>query len=163
MIFISSTQSTDWGDDLLGDTVLTEGYEQGYTIGQGGDCVYDIRVQYSGGMIEEKRKMNLCDLDRVVFNGENAEAAQAKPAESTSSAARYDGSEALSCGRNVNCARQAEVVSKMSTRWSRFSSATHFSSACLDAISRMRSMHPAAWGEGNPGWVQPQMDVCNIN
>lgn len=169
-IFISSSESDDWGKDLLGPNALPNGYQKDYTLGANGGCVYDIKVQYAQGWIEEKYKLNLCQLDRVVFNGDNAKRAQASSGSgssgssgsSRSGSASYDGSEPLRCGRNVNCSSQAEVVRKMRARWVNFSSNTHFSSACLDAIGRMRSMHPAAWGDGHPGWVQPQMDVCNM-
>jgi hypothetical protein len=26
----------------------------------------------------------------------------------------------------------------------------------------MRAIHPTVYGNGDPGWVQPQLDVCNL-
>ena len=161
-IFVSPSESDQWGRDLLGDEVLRNGYQRGYTLGERAGCINDIRVEYVGSWIEEKYKMNLCQLDRIVFNGDNAKRVEAQPHQgSASRSSVYDGSEPLRCGQNVNCSSQSDVVSKMQARWAKFSSTTHFSSACLDAIARMRSMHPAVWGDGHPGFVQPQMDVCN--
>jgi hypothetical protein len=74
----------------------------------------------------------------------------------------YDGSAPLRCGQNVNCSTQSEVVKKMQARWFKVSRATHYGGACLEAINTIRTMHPAAYGNGNPGFVQPQMDVCNL-
>lgn len=74
----------------------------------------------------------------------------------------YDGTGPLRCGQTVNCSNQAEVVRKMQIRWSKVSRTTHYGSMCLDAISTIRKMHPAAYGNGNPGFVQPQLDVCNL-
>jgi hypothetical protein len=53
-------------------------------------------------------------------------------------------------------------VKKMQARWFKVSRATHYGGACLEAINTIRTMHPAAYGNGNPGFVQPQMDVCNL-
>jgi len=161
-IFISSSQSGKWGIDLLGDEVLGNGYERGYTLGERADCTQDIRVEYAGGWVEEKYKMNLCQLERVVFNGDNAKRTEAQPQGSATRSSAYDGSEPLRCGQNVNCSSQSEVVSKMGIRWAKFSSTTHFSAVCLEAIDRMRSMHSAVWGDGHPGFVQPQLDACNL-
>jgi hypothetical protein len=77
-------------------------------------------------------------------------------------AAPYDGMAPLRCGGNVNCSIQSEVVQKMQIRWSKVSRTTHYGSVCLDAIKTIRTMHPAAYGNGNPGFVQPQLDVCNL-
>ena len=57
---------------------------------------------------------------------------------------------------------QAETVQSMQLRWVAFSRSAHYGSTCLDTIGRMRSMHPAASGNGDPGWVQPQRNVCNL-
>jgi hypothetical protein len=50
----------------------------------------------------------------------------------------------------------------MQMRWAVFSRSTSYSTVCLEAIQRIKTMHPASYGDGNPGWVQPQMDICNL-
>ena len=167
-VFISPLQSTGWGQDILGDEVLIPGYEQPFNAGTARGCSYDVRVQYRSKRVEEKRNLNLCQLDRVNFDGRSAvqPAPQSNqntaPAPAPRPAASYDGSTPLRCGSNVNCRIQAEVVQKMQMRWGAFSRSTHYGSACLKAIQTIRSMHPAVYGDGSAGFVQPQMDVCSL-
>lgn len=166
-VFISPLQSTGWGTDILGEEVLMPGYEQPFDAGAARGCSYDVRVEYRSKRAEEKRSLNLCQLDRIIFNGStavqpasqsNQNAAPAAPRPSAS----YDGTAPLRCGGNVNCRTQAEVVQKMQMRWGAFSRSTHYGSACLKAIETIRSMHPAVYGDGSAGFVQPQMDVCSL-
>lgn len=171
-VFISPLQSTGWGQDILGEEVLMQGYEQVFNPGSARGCSFDLRVEYQSRRIEEKRNLNLCQLDRVDFDGRSATApsAQTNPRPAPSApppatprpAASYDGTSPLRCGGNVNCRIQSEVVQKMQMRWGAFSRSTHYGSACLKAIQTIRTMHPAAYGNGDPGFVQPQMDVCNL-
>ncbi len=166
-IFISPLQSTGWGKDILGDEVLMPGYEQPFNAGTARGCSYDVRVEYRSKRIEEKRNLNLCQLDRVIFDGRAAVQPAAQSNQNTAPAAprpssSYDGTTPLRCGGNVNCRIQAEVVQKMQMRWGAFSRSTHYGSACLQAIQTIKSMHPAVYGDGSAGFVQPQMDVCSL-
>jgi len=173
-LFISSVQATGWGQDVLGNDVLMTGYEQPFKPGTNRGCQFDIQVSYQSKRIEEKRNLNLCELERVIFDGRSATlpsgqsnqssapAPRAAPAPAPRPPASYDGSTPLRCGGNVNCRNQAEVVQKMQMRWANFSRSTHYGNTCLDAIRTIRTMHPAAYGNGNPGFVQPQMDICNL-
>jgi len=179
-LFISSVQATGWGPDVLGDDVLMTGYEQPFNPGTHRGCRFDIKVIYQTQRVEEKRNLNLCELDQVVFDGRSAilpsrqssqspaPAPRAAPAPAPRAApaprppASYDGSTPLRCGGNVNCSNQAEVVQKMQMRWSTFSRSTHYSRTCLEAIQTIRTMHPASFGGGSAGFVQPQMDICSL-
>jgi hypothetical protein len=166
-LFLSPVKSTGWGKDILGEEVLMPGYEQPFTAGTTRGCVYDIRVEYNSKKVEEKRNLNLCQLDRVIFNGSTAVQPTAQSNQNTAPAAprpaaSYDGSTPLRCGGNVNCRIQSEVVQKMQMRWGAFSRSTHYGSACLKAIETIRSMHPAVYGDGSANFVQPQMDVCSL-
>lgn len=168
--FISPLKSTGWGKDVLGDDVLMPGYEQSFNAGSSRGCQFDLQVIYRNKRVEEKRNLNLCQLERIVFDGRSSTgpSAQTKPSPAPAPttaprpAATYDGTTPLRCGNNVNCSIQAEVVQKMQRRWAAFSRSTHYSSACLEAVQRIRSMHPAAYGNGSPNFVQPQMDICNL-
>lgn len=174
--YISPLKSTGWGKDILGEEVLMPSYEQPFTAGSSNGCQFDLKVVYKSKRIEEKRNLNLCQLDRVDFDGRSSTAppAQTNPAPDTAPrpapapataprpAATYDGTTPLRCGTNVNCSSQAEVVQKMQRRWAAFSRSTHYSSACLEAVQRIRSMHPAAYGNGSPSFVQPQMGICDL-
>lgn len=171
-LFLSPLKSTGWGKDILGEEVLMQGYEQPLNAGTTSGCVHDIRVEYKSKKVEEKRNLNLCQLDRVIFDGSSATQPTAQPAaqsnQNTAPAAppkpstSYDGTTPLRCGGNVNCKIQAEVVQKMQMRWGVFSRSTHYGSACLKAIETIRSMHPTAYGDGSANFVQPQMDVCSF-
>ena len=147
------------------------GFEQGFTAGNSRGCQFDLRVVYGNKRIEERRNLNLCQLERIVFDGRasTASTAQANPASAPRPAptpaprptAAYNGSTPLKCDANVNCSSQAEVIQKMQTRWVTFSRSTHASSTCLEAIQLIRSMPLVAYGNGSPSWVQPQMSLCN--
>lgn len=174
--YISPLKSTGWGKDILGEDVLMPGYEQPFTAGNSNGCQFDLKVVYKNKRIEEKRNLNLCQLEIVDFDGRSSTAPNAPanpapasaprpapaPATAPRPAAPYDGTTPLRCGTNVNCSSQAEVVQKMQARWAAFSRSTHYSSTCLEAVQRIRSMHPAAYGSGSPNFVQPQMDICNL-
>ena len=84
------------------------------------------------------------------------------PSVSNNQSQGYDGSQPLKCGSNVNCDSQSEVVRKMQQRWYAFSKDTHYGKSCLTAIERVRGWNPAVYGSGNPNFVQPQIDTCNL-
>lgn len=167
-VYLSPVQSDGWGTDRLGNEVIMPGDREAFNPGTARGCAYDIRVVYKSKKTEERRRVDLCETDKVVFSGAQARAASTTGGSGGTSTARpsapasYTGSTPLRCGSTVNCRSQSEVVQRMQLRWANFSRATHYGSMCLDAIQRIRTMHPAAYGDGNPGWVQPQMDVCNL-
>ena len=78
---------------------------------------------------------------------------------STCVSAEYNGTTDLVCGRTVDCNNQVDVVNKMQVRWSSFSKNTHYSKICLEAISRVRNIHPSVWGADIAG---NQIAVCNM-
>lgn len=162
---ISPTEASGWGPDLLGKEVIMPGSKKIFNPGAANGCMFDVRVVYKSEREEERRSVNLCETEQLAFNGSgatNASRPSGGGSAAPSQAAFYDGTQPLRCGSTVNCRSQAETVQRMQTRWVAFSRSTHFGSTCLEAIGRMRSMHPAAYGDGNPGWVQPQLDVCNL-
>ena len=77
--FISPVKSTGWGKDILGDAVLMPGFEQPFNAGNSNGCQFDLRVVYGNKGVEEKPNLNLCQLDRIVFDG-RASTAQANTA-----------------------------------------------------------------------------------
>ena len=80
--FISPIKSTGWDKDILGEAVLMPGFEQAFTAGNSRGCQFDLRVVYGNKGFEEKRNLNLCQLERIVFDGRasTASTAQANPA-----------------------------------------------------------------------------------
>jgi hypothetical protein len=70
-VYVSPTQSNDWGDDILGRDILNPGesvfiYFNRY---DGTSCFYDIRVLSDGGAAEGRLTgINLCTTDTVTFS-----------------------------------------------------------------------------------------------
>jgi hypothetical protein len=85
--FISSVKSTGWGKDILGESVLMPGFEQPFTAGSSSGCLFDLQVIYGNKAVEERRNLNLCQLERIVFDGRGSTAPAAQPAPSAQSTA----------------------------------------------------------------------------
>jgi hypothetical protein len=64
--YVSPSRLSDWGDDILGGTLVKPG-EQVRVTPSAKDCVLDIKVEYAGGQAEEKMEVDACQLDRIVF------------------------------------------------------------------------------------------------
>lgn len=71
-LYVSSAQENAWGQDLLGRNVLQNGRSFPVRLPTG-QCVNDIRVVYEGGQSEERRALDTCPLNEVVF-GQGAQA-----------------------------------------------------------------------------------------
>ena len=72
-LYVSSSQVNTWGTDMLGTSVLENGRAFPVRL-PAGQCVNDIRVVYDGGQAEERRAVDTCPLNEVVF-GNQAQAA----------------------------------------------------------------------------------------
>lgn len=68
--YASPASDSNWGQDRLGQNVVPAGRNFVMRLPQG-ECIYDIRVVYDrqGGPAEERRNINLCNLNEVVFDG----------------------------------------------------------------------------------------------
>ena len=161
---ISPVDATGWGHDYLGKEVLMPGNRRAFDPGAARGCFFDVRVVYKSKREEERRNLDLCEASQVSFDGSGAANSQRSSGGSSEPVqpAFYDGTQPLRCGSTVNCRSQSETVQRMQIRWAAFSRSTHFGSVCLEAIGLIRTMHPAAYGDGNPGFVQPQLDICNM-
>lgn len=70
---ISAANAEGWGRDWLGEkVVLNPGQKIRLDPGTSAGCIYDIRVLYAGNKAEERRKLDLCKVDDVTFNGSAA-------------------------------------------------------------------------------------------
>ncbi|WP_458096220.1 hypothetical protein [Roseomonas sp. WA12] len=65
-LYVSSAQVNSWGQDLLGTNVLANGGSFPVRL-PARQCVNDIRVVYDGGQAEERRSIDTCPLNEVVF------------------------------------------------------------------------------------------------
>lgn len=73
-VYASLVTERDWGADRLGASTVPAGGTFPIRLPQGA-CNYDIRVVYQGLPAEERRGVNLCTLDELVFTGQAAAAA----------------------------------------------------------------------------------------
>lgn len=65
-IYVSSSQDSNWGQDLLGANVLAAG--QTFVVQlPNGQCVNDIKVVLEGGRAIERRQINTCNLTDINF------------------------------------------------------------------------------------------------
>ncbi len=73
-VYASLATEREWGTDRLGSSTVPAGGRFPIRLPQGA-CNYDIRVVYQGLPAEERRGVNLCTLDELVFTGQAAAAA----------------------------------------------------------------------------------------
>lgn len=64
--FASPTTSDDWGEDRLGQDVVEPGDRLHIRL-PNGPCQYDLRVVWSNGRSDERRDVNLCEMNEVSF------------------------------------------------------------------------------------------------
>ncbi len=72
--FASPSSQNTWGPDRLGQNIIPAGRNFVIRLPQG-ECIYDVRVVYErqGGPSEERRNINLCNLNELVFDGRQAQ------------------------------------------------------------------------------------------
>ena len=58
-----------WGRDRLGQNSLSPGQTFPVRLPADGNCIYDIRVVYADGKPEERRRLNTCQTETIVFPG----------------------------------------------------------------------------------------------
>ena len=69
-VFVSPSNQTDWGDDILGQDILPASatvdiHFQRFTQG---DCLYDIKVVTDNGAEGTLGQVNLCETNTVTFS-----------------------------------------------------------------------------------------------
>jgi hypothetical protein len=72
-IYVSPSNQTEWGDDVLGRDVLDDGDQVTILFPSArftpGDCLYDIKVVTESGDEGQLGQVNLCETHTVTFNG----------------------------------------------------------------------------------------------
>lgn len=66
-LFVSAATDQSWGADRLGQNVLPSGRAFAVTLPRDGTCIYDIRVVYDNNTAAEKRRVNTCEINEVIF------------------------------------------------------------------------------------------------
>ena len=71
-IYVSPSNQTEWGDDVLGQDILENGAEVTILFPSArftpGDCLYDIKVVTASGNEGQLGQVNLCETHTVTFN-----------------------------------------------------------------------------------------------
>lgn len=66
-VYASPTSNNSWGQDRLGaNEVIQAGASREFQLPPG-DCMYDVRVVYQGGVAEERRRVNTCTENTIVL------------------------------------------------------------------------------------------------
>lgn len=75
--YASPVSQNTWGSDRLGQNVVPAGRAFVMRLPVG-ECLYDVRVVYdrAGGPAEERRNINLCNMNELAFDGSRAQAQQ---------------------------------------------------------------------------------------
>jgi len=70
-VYVSTVSTDDWEEDVLGRDTLGLGESTAVTFSRGaaGTCVYDIKVVTEQNQAVERRNVNLCETNDVIFNG----------------------------------------------------------------------------------------------
>ncbi len=67
--YISSSDSDEWGDDILGADILEAGGGGQVTIREDAGCEYDIRAVFVDGE-ELEDSVNICEMSEYTFTEE---------------------------------------------------------------------------------------------
>lgn len=77
-VYATPAGMTTWGRDRLASRFVPPGQNAPVRLPADGNCVYDIRVVYANGQSDERRGVNTCTIDNVIFPGQ-ASASNAAP------------------------------------------------------------------------------------
>jgi hypothetical protein len=66
-VYVSSSASSNWGNDRLGSNVLNSGQTLTVRL-PNGQCMNDIRVVYANGRSQEWRQQNTCSITDFNIN-----------------------------------------------------------------------------------------------
>lgn len=107
--YASPASDSNWGQDRLGQNVVPAGRNFVMRLPQG-ECIYDIRVVYDrqGGPAEERRNINLCNLNEVVFDGRPQQGGQQQQQQPPQQQARPGQGQGARGNPSVNLVNQGQ-------------------------------------------------------
>lgn len=76
-IYVSPATDTNWGANWLREHVLPSGHRFPIRPRRDGTCIFDIRVVFADGSAEERRRVDVCSINEVVFGPAARRPAQA--------------------------------------------------------------------------------------
>ncbi|MBI0534947.1 Tat pathway signal protein [Roseomonas sp. KE2513] len=65
---VSASRLSNWGPDILGNSVLPAG-NRVFVTPNFGDCILDVRVTYASGREETRMGLNACSISTIAFGG----------------------------------------------------------------------------------------------
>lgn len=66
-VYATPAGMTTWGRDRIADHPIPPGQTGPVRLPADGNCVYDIRIVYADGQSDERRNLNTCNVDNVIF------------------------------------------------------------------------------------------------
>lgn len=81
--FATPAGRSNWGRDRLDGRGLAAGGKAAIRLPADGNCVYDLRAQFADGRAEDKRELNVCNVDSVVMGEAVPAATPAAPGPAT--------------------------------------------------------------------------------
>jgi hypothetical protein len=72
-VYVSPSDTADWGDDIMGQDVLNAGenVDVSFRKFDGTTCLYDIKVTGQQGQVGFLYKVDLCSISTVTFSDSN--------------------------------------------------------------------------------------------
>jgi hypothetical protein len=69
-LFVSSSGSTTWGENVLDESIPTGASTALNYMGEASDCLFDIKGIFSDGVETEDRRVDFCKVSTYTFNDE---------------------------------------------------------------------------------------------
>ena len=66
-VYVSPAGVPDWGSNKLGGGAIAPGDNVAIRLAADGTCTYDIRIVYASGVSDERRDVDTCAVDNLVF------------------------------------------------------------------------------------------------
>ena len=66
-VYATPAGMTSWGRDRLGRNAVPPGQTFAVRLPADGNCLYDVRVVYANGQSDERRGLNTCSVDNLIF------------------------------------------------------------------------------------------------
>ncbi len=113
-VYASPSSQSDWGRDRLGNDVLPNGRTRAMRL-PSGECRWDVRVVLEGGQAEERRNLDLCNTQRLVFGNTAAPRGAARGGKGGAAASGPSGNPSFNL-MNRSRAELREVYASPSTQ-----------------------------------------------
>ncbi len=66
-VYATPAGMTSWGRDRLGRNAVPPGQTFAVRLPADGNCLYDVKVVYANGQSDERRGLNTCSVDNLIF------------------------------------------------------------------------------------------------